>query len=102
MDRAEIIAGDQLAKAGFRLASLLNEIWTQPMGPNDAPRASNSPPQVVSSQTVAGQIIGNRRSHIYAWSGCGSYDSMAPHNRVLFPSREAAEEAGYRAAYNCP
>ena len=27
---------------------------------------------------------------------------MAPQNRVVFPSREAAEQAGYRAAYNCP
>ncbi len=28
LDRADAIAGHQLAKAGFRLASLLNEIWT--------------------------------------------------------------------------
>jgi len=28
LDRAGIIAGHQLAKAGFRLASLLNQIWT--------------------------------------------------------------------------
>jgi nuclease S1 len=102
MDQAGVIAGHQLAKAGFRLASLLNEIWTQPAGSNDAPRASNPPPQVLSSQAVAGPIIGNRRHHIYAWPGCGSYDTMAPLNRVMFPSREAAEQAGYRAAHNCP
>ena len=30
MNRADALAGHQLAKAGFRLASLLNEIWTQP------------------------------------------------------------------------
>jgi hypothetical protein len=30
LDRASIIAGHQLAKAGFSLASLLNEIWKQP------------------------------------------------------------------------
>ena len=29
-----------------------------------------------------GQIIGNRRSKIYAWPGCGTYDKMAPENRV--------------------
>ena len=28
MDHADNVAGHQLAKAGFRLASLLNEIWT--------------------------------------------------------------------------
>jgi phosphatidylserine/phosphatidylglycerophosphate/cardiolipin synthase-like enzyme len=47
------------------------------------------------------QVIGNRRSHIYAWPGCGSYDKMSPANRVEFRSREAAEQAGYRAAKNC-
>jgi len=31
-----------------------------------------------------------------------TYDTMAPQNRVVFPSRGAAEQAGYRAAYNCP
>ena len=103
LDHAEEIAGRQLAKAGFRLASLLNGIWTLPVSPNDATHAANSAPaQVVSSQTVAGQIVGNRRSKIYAWPGCGSYDRMAPQNRVVFPSREAAEQAGYRAAFNCP
>jgi hypothetical protein len=103
MDRADELAGHQLAKAGFRLASLLNEIWVQPVGPNDVTRAANSAPgQVPSSTTVAGQIVGNRRSKIYAWPGCGSYDTMAPQNRVVFPSRDAAEQAGYRAARNCP
>ncbi len=105
LDHADAVAGHQLAKAGFRLASLLNEIWTQPA--NDVPRESNSAPaQVLSSKTVAvaGQIIfvGNRRSKIYAWPGCGTYDKMAPENRVVFASREAAEQEGYRAARNCP
>ncbi len=109
MYRADAVAGHQLAKAGFRLASLLNETWTQPAAPNDAPRGSKAnsvPAQVVSSKTVAvgDQIVfvGNRRSKIYAWPGCGSYDRMAPGNRVVFASREAAEQAGYRAARNCP
>jgi hypothetical protein len=31
LDRASIIAGHQVAKAGFGLASLLNEIWPQPV-----------------------------------------------------------------------
>jgi hypothetical protein len=102
MDRADAIAGHQLVKAGFRLASLLNGIWIQPVGPNDVPRAANSEPGQISAKSVAGQIVGNRRSRIYAWPGCGSYDTMALQNRVVFPSRDAAEQAGYRAAYNCP
>jgi len=102
LDHASAIAGHQLAKAGFRLASLLNEIWPQPAGPLDAARAPISAPVPVLSSTVTGQIVGNRRSRIYAWPGCGSYDMMAPQNRVLFSSREAAEQQGYRAAQNCP
>lgn len=46
-------------------------------------------------------IRGNRRSMIYHWPGCPSYDEIAPHNRVPFETREDAEKAGYRAARNC-
>jgi len=104
LDRADAIAGHQLAKAGFRLASLLNEIWTQPVAGNDTPRTASPAAPVLSSNATAGQIVfvGNRRSKIYAWPGCGTYDKMAPKNRVVFPSREAAEHEGYRAARNCP
>jgi phosphatidylserine/phosphatidylglycerophosphate/cardiolipin synthase-like enzyme len=52
--------------------------------------------------TPTGPIVGNRRSLVYAWPGCASYDTMAPQNRVVFPSRQAAEGAGYRQAGNCP
>jgi len=51
--------------------------------------------------TPMGPIVGNRRSLIYAWPGCGSYNTMALQNRVVFPSAQAAEAAGYRAAHNC-
>jgi phosphatidylserine/phosphatidylglycerophosphate/cardiolipin synthase-like enzyme len=53
-----------------------------------------------SSATVV--IVGNRRSHIYAWPGCRTYTRMAPANRVVFPSAQAAERAGYHAARDCP
>jgi nuclease S1 len=102
LDHADVLAGHQLAKAGFRLASLLNEIWTQPVATNDLTPASNLAPAAVAANTGAGQIVGNRRSKIYAWPGCGTYDKMSPENRVEFPSREAAEQEGYRAARNCP
>jgi len=49
-----------------------------------------------------GPIVGNRRSLVYAWPGCASYDTMAQQNRVVFSSRQAAEAAGYRQAGNCP
>ena len=104
LDQAGIIAGHQLAKAGFRLASLLNRIWTQPtaVGANSRRAARALAEKASVSSKPIGTIVGNRRSQIYAWPGCGSYDTMAPQNRVVFPSSQAAEQAGYRAAYNCP
>ena len=104
LDQAGIIAGHQLAKAGFRLASLLNQIWTRPtiVGGNGATHGASSGEKAPVSSKPIGTIVGNRGSHIYAWPGCGSYDTMAPQNRVVFPSSQAAEQAGYRAAYNCP
>jgi hypothetical protein len=36
MDRADVIAGHQLAKAGFRLAILLNGMWTRPIATSGA------------------------------------------------------------------
>jgi len=104
LDRASIIAGHRLAKAGFRLASLLNEIWPQPIAAGEMSVMHGAHPAEGASVSSkpSGPIIGNRRSHIYAWPGCGSYETMAPQNRVVFPSAQAAEQAGYRAAYNCP
>jgi hypothetical protein len=53
------------------------------------PTARN-PPEKPST----GQIVGNRKSHIYAWPECGSYDSMSPRNRIVFGTRTDAESAG--------
>lgn len=58
------------------------------------------PPTSYSSQT--GEIIGNRRSHIYHKPGCPDYDKVSEQNRVLFKNTAEAEKAGYHAAKNCP
>lgn len=51
----------------------------------------------------AAPVWGNPRSKIYHWPGCPNYPpcASAP-SWQRFPSREAAQEAGYRAARNCP
>jgi S1/P1 Nuclease len=96
MDRADVIAGHQLAKAGFRLASLLDGMWTRPVAPDEKTvtrPVTSSDEASLSSKPQPGPIIGNRGSKIYAWPGCRSYDTMAPQNRVVFSSRDAAEQA---------
>jgi endonuclease YncB( thermonuclease family) len=56
--------------------------------------------RVASGQV--GPVVGNRRSHIYEWPGCPYYDEISPKNRVPFESGQAAAQAGYRPARNCP
>jgi hypothetical protein len=74
MSRASAVAGQQLARAGFRLASLLNGIWTQPSDLNDTGRTAPVPTTAVDSsanlaKSQTGPVIGNQRSRIYAWPG---------------------------------
>lgn len=68
---------------------------------SSSPALPNVPTRIAGNENP-GQVVGNRRSHIFAWVGCGSYDSMMPQNRVVFQSRTDAEAAGYRPAKNCP
>lgn len=47
-------------------------------------------------------VIGNRRSHIYHRVDCPGHDLVSEEHRIAFVSVEAAEQAGYRVAENCP
>jgi len=58
--------------------------------------------RIACSELYDGPVRGNMRSHIYHWPGCPNYDDIAEFNRIEFPSAVAAEQAGYRAARNCP
>ena len=62
----------------------------------------NSDHRIACSENYDGPVRGNRRSGIYHWPGCPNYDDIAEQNRVEFPSALAADQAGYRAARNCP
>jgi len=55
-----------------------------------------------ATASMSGEIIGNRRSHIYHKPGCLDYDKVSEQNRVAFQSTAEAEKAGYHAAKNCP
>jgi endonuclease YncB( thermonuclease family) len=47
-------------------------------------------------------IIGNAQSKIYHWQGCPNYRMVSAPHQVFFKTRAEAEEAGFRAARNCP
>lgn len=55
-----------------------------------------------ASRQADDAIRGNINSMIYHRPDCPGYGQMAERNRVLFADKQAAEEAGYREARNCP
>jgi micrococcal nuclease len=63
------------------------------------PASAEVPQDTDSAREV---IIGSRRRKVYYWRGCPEYNKVSRRNRVVFQSREAAEQAGYRPAGNCP
>lgn len=86
-------------------------LWAdaEPMQPQDFRHGTrselcldNHDHRIACSEAYDGPVRGNMRSHIYHWPGCPNYDDIAEHNRVEFPNAIAAEQAGYRAARNCP
>jgi hypothetical protein len=86
-------------------------LWADahPVQPQDFRHGTQSPlclnkqdHRIACSEEYQGPVRGNRRSHIFHWPGCPNYDDIADYNRVEFPSAAAAEQAGYRAARNCP
>lgn len=86
-------------------------LWSgaHPVQPQDFRHGTDSPlcfdkgdHRIACSEKYIGPVRGNARSHIYHWPGCPNYDDIAEHNRVEFANAKAAEDAGYRAARNCP
>jgi endonuclease YncB( thermonuclease family) len=86
-------------------------LWAdaQPVQPQDFRHGThsgicldNNDHRIACSDTYEGPVRGNMRSHIYHWPGCPNYDDIAEHNRVEFQNAVTAEQAGYKAARNCP
>ena len=73
--------------------------WEWRQGRRNLSAASSASTTAVSPPT--GPVIGNRKSKVYYWPSCPDYARVSRKNRVAFPSREAAEQAGYRQAGNC-
>jgi len=63
------------------------------------PASAEVPQGAASSQAL---IIGHRRRKLYYWLGCPEYNKVSRRDRAVFQDREAAEQAGYRPAENCP
>lgn len=61
---------------------------------------SNS--QAARHESTVLPVRGNRQSRIYHRPDCPSYNSMSEKNIELFNSVQAAEDAGFRQAKNCP
>jgi endonuclease YncB( thermonuclease family) len=73
--------------------------WEWRKGERAPARAAAS--TVSATPSTDGPIVANKKSKVYHWLGCPDYDKVSGKNRVVFPSREDAEHAGYRPAGNC-
>jgi endonuclease YncB( thermonuclease family) len=64
--------------------------------------ANQSAPTPTAANPVPQRILGNRNSHIYHTPDCPDYNKVSERNRVYFATEQAAVEAGFRRARNCP
>jgi phosphatidylserine/phosphatidylglycerophosphate/cardiolipin synthase-like enzyme len=86
--------------AGIATTYLRN--WNDHLAHSHPPGTGPIARDTARPKIVAGQVVGNRSTRIFAWPGCASFDTMIPGHRVVFENRQAAESAGYHAAKNCP
>jgi hypothetical protein len=77
------VVDQQLAKAGVRLAKLLNEALSPAHDPDSA-------------------IIGNKKTLTYHRPDSRTIIATKPKNRKMFTTPAEAEAAGYHLAGNCP
>lgn len=73
-------------------------LWSAGCWTTTARGAQRTAPQSPS----AGEIRGNRKSHIYHLPKCPHYNRMHSTNIVVFATETEAQDAGYRKAKNCP
>ena len=57
--------------------------------------------QAPAATAPAGAVRGNQRSKVYRVPRCKRYAAMTSASVVSFPSETAAQQAGYRKAYDC-
>jgi endonuclease YncB( thermonuclease family) len=97
---AQLEAEARTAKSGLWADAHPVPPWEWRKGQRASARTSE--PLDSATPSPEGPLIANWKSKVYHWPGCPDYDKVSGKNRVTFPSREAAEQAGYRKARNCP
>jgi micrococcal nuclease len=95
---AQLEAEVRTAKRGLWADAHPVPPWEWRKGQRASSTAASAP---ADGPPPLGAVIGNKRSKVYHWSGCPDYEKVSAQNRVTFPSREAAEQAGYRPTGNC-
>ena len=71
--------------------------------PDPAPTQAAAAITALASSTLpaGGEVVASKTGEVYYLPWCGSAKRITPEKLVTFPSRAAAEAAGYRAAKNC-
>jgi len=90
--------GSSARKSGVQGGQPLERIWAQPVNSNDATRAANSRPcSGLSSRPTLDKSSGIDAARFTRGPDAAATTDGAA-ERVVVPNRDAAEQAGYRAA----
>jgi hypothetical protein len=95
---AQLQAEAQAAQRGLWADAYPVPPWEWDQGQRQAV-SPEVPPGPGASQEV---VFGHRRRKVYYWRDCPEYNRMPRKDRIVFRSRRAAEQAGYRPAEHCP
>ena len=93
-----------LLQAGQGSGDIANlEIKSTPIGAEELLKLTGEGSEKTDGDSAGPtDIVGNRNSKIFHLSHCPGARNMSEVNKVFFSSINAAIEAGYRAAGNCP
>lgn len=75
-----------------------------PKTPEIKPENSNILPTVTSKkseETVSEVVVASKRGKNYYFPSCAGAKKIVEENKIVFPSVDEAEKAGYKLAVNC-
>ena len=67
-----------------------------------ARRQAKEEQEANEEQTQADAVVANKTSKVYYPHGCGPDKEIKETDRVVFGTKEEAEQAGYKVAKSCP
>ena len=86
------VVNERLAMAGVRLATVLNKVFAEGVGPSLGPESPSREP------TTGPAFVGSRKSRVYHYPSCSVIKQIKPDNLVEY----ATAPEGKRLHKGCP